>query len=76
MYMNSDLLGRLAQERQRQLLHEAEVERQVMQACVGRPSLSLRIRQQLSALLVALGRSVQPRRAVHSRKARLTQSPG
>ena len=74
--MNSDLLGQLAKERQRQLLCEAERERQDMRACEGRLSLSMRMRSRLSALLLSLSQAAQPHTPRHAQKARLTQSLG
>ena len=63
MYTHPDLLGQVGKDHQRQLLREAEVERQTKLAHVDRPTLSMHVRQSVSALLLRLGRSVQPRNA-------------
>jgi hypothetical protein len=75
MYTNPDVMGQLVKDHQRQLLREAEVERQAMQARVEQPTPFMRVRLRASALLLALGRSVQPRDARQSQKARLTRLP-
>ena len=58
MRMHPDLLKQLANDHQRQMLREAEVERQLMRARPERPHLAMRMRLQLSALLSSLA---QPR---------------
>jgi hypothetical protein len=74
MYTNPNMLGQLAKDHQRQLLREAEVDRQVMRAHAEQPTPSMRLRLRASALLFALGRLIQPRDARQSRKAGLNRS--
>ncbi|HZC06174.1 MAG TPA: hypothetical protein VE338_11065 [Ktedonobacterales bacterium] len=66
MYMHPDLMGQVAKDHQLQLLREAEVERQVKLAHVDSPSLSMRMRQSVGALLLRMGRSIQPRNAART----------
>ncbi len=60
MAMNPNLLNQLVKDRQNQLLREAALERMISQARVEEPTLSVRLRLQLSALLDRLGRRIQP----------------
>lgn len=62
MYAHPDLVGQVATDHQRQLLREAEVARQIKLAQADRPTLSMRMRQSVGALLLRLDRSRQPRR--------------
>ena len=61
MCMHPDLLSHVAKDHQLQLSREAEVDRQARLARVDSPSLSMRMRQRVSALLSRMGRLVQPR---------------
>ncbi len=60
MAMNPNLLNQLVKDRQNQLVREAALERMISQARVEEPTLSVRLRLQLSALLDRLGRRIQP----------------
>ncbi len=60
------LLGRVAQDHQLQLLREAEHERLLHQAHAERPSLSMRMRQNLGALLLRMSHSIQQRSAARA----------
>ena len=75
MYPHPDLSGQLARDHQRQLLRESESERQVRLMQMERPNLSMRLRQHVSALLLSLGRSVQPRDAALARQPELPSRP-
>ena len=61
MYMNPYQMDHLAQDRQRQMLCEAEEERLSRQATMGQPSLLLRLRLRASELLARMGRGSEPR---------------
>ena len=74
MCMHPDLLKQLANDHQRQMLREAEGERQLMRARPEHPNLSMRMRHQLSAMLYALARSIQPRDAAEEPDTQVTQS--
>ena len=74
MSMHPDLLKQLANDHQRQMLREAEGERQRMRARPERPNLSMRMRLHLSALLYSLARSAQPRDAAEEPDTQVTQS--
>ncbi len=73
MYPHPDLSGQLAKDRQRLLLREVEIARQLDLAQMERQALSMRLRQSISALLLRLGHSVQPRRAALARRS---EAPG
>lgn len=74
MSMHPDLLKQLANDHQRQMLRDAEGERQLMRARPERPHLLMRMRLQLSALLRSAGPSGQPRDAAQKPDTKVTQS--
>lgn len=64
MSMNPNLLNQLVKDRQNQLLREAAMERLISQARVASPTLSMRLRLHLNALLARLNRRMQPSASV------------
>lgn len=74
MFTNSGMSGRLAEEHCRDLLREAEHERLATQSCGDQQTMFMQIRLRASALLLTLGRLLQPREPRPSRAARAPQA--